>query len=40
MIHCFVYVMFHLNSGDTRIGMTYANDRDIPLGNVLYEEQK
>ena len=29
MIQCLVYVMFHLNSGDTCIGMAYANDRDI-----------
>ena len=36
----FVYVMFQLNSGDTRKGMTYANDIDIQLGNGLYEQQR
>ena len=38
MIKWVVYVMFYLYSGDTRIGMTYPSDRDIQLGNELYEK--
>ena len=40
IIQCFVYVMLHLNSRDTRIGITYTNDRDKQLGNELYEKNR